>query len=90
MTKFLVIVFPPPPATRGDVSTTWSPNAPTVKWVTAQSDQKAVEQVTVAPGGHALVVREADISRFDRAKQAPLEKKQADGSALPQVMERAA
>lgn len=74
MTDYIVIVYPAPPATRGEssVAYSYSHHQPHVKMVTASSPEKAADMAKVPPGGHAFVAERAKAHRFDRAKEAPL------------------
>jgi hypothetical protein len=84
--KYLVIVYPPKPATRdvrsagmgGSVSVA---DPPRVCEVDARFPADAAEAANVQPGGHCVVI--TDAARFDRAPQAPLEAKALDGNPLP-------
>lgn len=83
--KYFVIVFPPPPATRGPGmqgagSTTVA--TPRVVKVEARFPADAAAAADVQPGGHCIVV--VGGARFDRAAQAPLEEKALDGNPLPE------
>jgi hypothetical protein len=69
--KYLVIVYPGPPAAE----------PPRVVEVDARFPADAAEKANVRPGGHCIVV--TDAQRFDRAPQAPLEPKALDGNPLP-------
>lgn len=81
--KYLVVVYPAQPVHR-DVSMasqSWTQqHQPAVKTVTADTPQGAAATAGVPAGGHALVTLLETMERFDRAKQAPLERKMADGS----------
>lgn len=91
--KYLVVVYPAPPAMRDTqtFSTTPRRNDPTVKIVTvAGGPQAAAAEAGVQPGGYVLVTPYEDMHRYDRAAQAPLEAKKADGSPLDRGVSRAA
>lgn len=81
---YLVVVYPPV-AKQTVCSWPAGANGPVVKKVTASSQQEAASIAGVAPGGHALVARESDLQRFDRAEQAPLEQRELNGVALPEA-----
>lgn len=86
--KYLIVVFTAEPSlTERSVQSSSYPSnrKPSVHWVTASNPTAALKQVRVEPGGHALLVNEPDVNRYDRAKEAPLEARQPDGTPLPQV-----
>lgn len=87
MSRYLVVIHPPTVDNVGRDTANYSvPKVPAVRWVTARSANAAVAQVRVEPGGHALVIDEAHIARYDRAKEAPLEQRRPDGNPLDRAM----
>ncbi len=73
-TAYIVIVYPAPPATRGDVNNSYSydRHQPRVAMATASSAEEAAKLTKVPPGGHAYVVEKRHATRFSKAKEAPL------------------
>lgn len=85
--RYIVIVYPAPPAMRGTDPVVFSQSTserkgPKVTDITADSEQAAAASVGVPPGAHALVIEKAKARRFDRAPQAPLEEKSPDGTEI--------
>jgi hypothetical protein len=90
---YATITYPAPPAMRGtqDINSQVSGKnlQPTVKIVTARSEQAAADAVKVPAGGYVLVFALSKGRRYDRAAVAPLEEKRADGNPLPRVADAA-
>lgn len=85
---YLVIVYPPPPATRGMASSsteTLAVPARVVEVKRVSSPQAAADGANVDPGGRCIVV--TDSRNFTRAAIAPLEETGNRWEPLPQAAE---
>lgn len=88
MNRYIVIVYPAPPAKRDldrafyQASSVQTNRQPTVTRRTARTPEIAAEESKVPAGGYALVVPEENVRRFDRAPIASLEERAADGNPL--------
>lgn len=85
MKDYTVIVYPPPPATRGgdqavySQSTKQGPRVTTVRQ--CRSPKEAADKADVQPGGRCVVVVDGRI--FRRAEKAPLTELGDDLAPLP-------
>lgn len=66
--RYLVVVVPPVPSAesqRVQFSSYSNPPRPQVRWIAAETEEKALAQVTTPPGSRAHVVDADEVQTFD-------------------------